>query len=278
MHDPRIRDIPSIKQLLDDSAALELVGRAFPVAKPLLKLLGIKVNQMETALSEVSDLAHRARELAAIPDRFNQYFASRGWISYDSMNVELAQAAVAKAEAGDIDGAEENLVAHYTPSRIEQHLRLMNGVRAFRPRLALAHKALTDYAEGRYYACVPVTLALLDGLVNELGPRGFFAEGVNLEAWDSIAAHSSGLQELSKILGAGRYQTQSRSYQGSLSSRHPSRSGSQLRQPTRGSQSVGRTLCGARLGIEGRAWNSNRATTGAEAELAQPNSPDPKQC
>lgn len=208
MDDPRSRHIPSLKKVLDDTATLELVTRAFPVAKPLLKLLGVNVDQMGTALSEVPDLARRARELVALPDQFNHYFAARGWIAFDSMNVELAQATVAKAAAGDIEGAEQDLVAYYTPARIDEHLRFfMNSVKAFRPRMELARKALTDYAEGRYYACVPVTLALLDGMVNELGPRASFAEGVSLKAWDSIAAHSSGLQELSKILGAGRYQT-----------------------------------------------------------------------
>lgn len=51
----------------------------------------------------------------------------------------------------------------------------MKGIRAFHPRVGLAQKALIDYEEERYHACVPVVLSLLDGLVNDLQEkrRGF---------------------------------------------------------------------------------------------------------
>jgi hypothetical protein len=52
-----------------------------------------------------------------------------------------------------------------------------------------------------------VVLALLDGFVNDLGERGFFADGVNLSAWDSIAAHDSGLAQLARIFQQGRRKT-----------------------------------------------------------------------
>jgi hypothetical protein len=75
--------------------------------------------------------------------------------------------------------------------------------------MPLAQKALTDYCEGRYHACVPVVLALLDGMVSELHEkrRGFFAEEVDLQAWDSIAAHSKGLNVLVSIFQKGRKTT-----------------------------------------------------------------------
>ncbi len=37
--------------------------------------------------------------------------------------------------------------------------------------------------------------------------RGFFAEGVSLTAWDSVAAHDKGLNELKTIFQTGRYAT-----------------------------------------------------------------------
>lgn len=49
-----------------------------------------------------------------------------------------------------------------------------------------------------------MVLALLDGMVNELGGKGFFAQGVDLQAWNSVAGHSKGLAVLSKIMGASR--------------------------------------------------------------------------
>ncbi|MGV8174391.1 MAG: hypothetical protein ACP5OU_01670 [Methanothrix sp.] len=77
----------------------------------------------------------------------------------------------------------------------------------------MARKALIDYREERYHACIPVVLALLDGMVNEVYQKklnkrcGFFAENVNLLAWDSVAGHSKGLNELARLFRSGRYKT-----------------------------------------------------------------------
>ncbi len=211
MGNGRIQDLPSVKKLLDDIHTLEQFKRALPLLRPVLRLLRVQVEQMEAALAQAEALAGPAHELATLPDRFNEVFASRGWIMYEMMNVEVTRAAVAKATAGDLDGAERDLVDHYDAEQIRHQLIWMGNVKAFRPRLRLAELARVDYVEGRYHACVPVVLALLDGLVNDLGPRGFFAEGVNLEAWDSVAAHSSGLAELAKVLGKPCRKTRSES-------------------------------------------------------------------
>ncbi|MEK6304071.1 MAG: hypothetical protein AABO41_25560 [Acidobacteriota bacterium] len=159
--------------------------------------------------TKIDELEKMAEELAMIPDRFNDLFAPRGWIIYDSMNIDAAKAAIERAESGDIDGAEALLVDYYNPDRLERYLQMMVAVDAFRPRMRLARLALIDYSEGRYHACIPVILALLDGLVSELHEqrRGFFAEDVKLEAWDSIAGHSKGLNVIVRIFQKGRYRT-----------------------------------------------------------------------
>jgi hypothetical protein len=183
---------------------LKIFKQAFPLLKPVLKLLGVSTEQIEVALAEVDIWEKKVALLAALPDHFNRLFAERGWIAYDLFNVDLAQAAVEKAEAGDIDGAETDLVEYYNEEHILWHLRTMQAVEAFRPRLSLVDKALDDYLQGRYHACVPVVLIQLDGLVNDFGNYGFFTEGADLEAWDSIAAHSTGLEALAKVLGKTR--------------------------------------------------------------------------
>ena len=50
-------------------------------------------------------------------------------------------------------------------------------------------------------------LTIIDGIVNDIEQKGFFAQGVNLTAWDSIAAHSSGFQELSILFNRTRKKT-----------------------------------------------------------------------
>src|SRR6266536_4549778 len=205
----RIQDIPRIKSLVDQVRLFKLSKQAFPLVKPVLKLLGIATEQIEAALAEVDVLEKQVTLLATLPDRFNRLFASRGWIAYDLFNVDVAQAAVEKAEAGDIDGAEADLVDYYNEEHIRWHLRTMQAIPAFHPRLSLLEKALDDYLQGRYHASVPVVLMQLDGFVSDVGKNhsGFFREGVNLEAWDSIAAHSTGLQVLAKLLGKERLKT-----------------------------------------------------------------------
>lgn len=206
---PLIRDIPSIRKNLETARTFKQMKAWMPLLRPFLTLLGVEVDQLDAALVNTDELIKASEELAAIPDRFNDLFSSRGWIIYDQMNIEVAKAAIAQSEAGDIDGAEQALVAYYSPETVKWLLRTMNGIQAFRPRMRLAQLAWVDYQEGRYHACIPVVLAMMDGLVNDLHQpkHGFFANGVNLEAWDSIAAHSKGLQALSGLLGKGRDKT-----------------------------------------------------------------------
>ena len=209
MNGPLIRDIPSIKKNLQLMDGIKAWKTLMPFLKPSLRLFSVDTKQMEEALADTAELERMANDLASIPDDFNDLFSSRGWIIYGAMNLEVAKSVIAKAKAGNIDEAESNLVEYYCPENIDWKLMMMQGVIAFRPRMALAEKALIDYREGRYHACVPVVLALLDGLVNELQEkrRGFFAEEANLEAWDSIAAHSKGLQALAHLFRKGRQTT-----------------------------------------------------------------------
>ena len=109
----RIQDIPRIKSLVEQVRLLKTFKQAFPLVKPILKLLRISTEQMEAALAEVDTLEKKVALLATLPDRFNRLFAARGWIAYDKFNVDVAQAAVEKAEAGDINDAEIDLVEYY---------------------------------------------------------------------------------------------------------------------------------------------------------------------
>ncbi len=206
MNDPLIRDIPSIKKNLELVKSLKAWKALMPLVKPLFRLLGVETGQMEDALADISELGRMAEELALVPDRFNDLFSSRGWIVYEIMSLEIAKKAIEKAESGEIDDAEADLVDYYNPETVGWKLMMMNGVRAFHSRMHLADKALIDYREERYHACVPVVLALMDGMVNELQEkrRGFFAEETNLEAWDSIAAHSKGLEVLARLFRKSR--------------------------------------------------------------------------
>jgi hypothetical protein len=209
----KIRDIHSIKEVLDGSRNFGYLRKSLPFLKPLLRFFDVDVAKLEDVLGRAKQLGEEAEELARSFDRFNELFANRGWIAFERMSYDVMTLAVAKAEAGDWDSAEAELVEYFNAEKVRQDLMTMHAVEAFRPRMELAEKALDDYGAGRFHACVPIVLALLDGMVNEIHQkvhgtrRGISAEGVDLSAWDSIAAHSSGLNRLVKIFQVGRRKT-----------------------------------------------------------------------
>jgi len=200
-------DIPSFRKVLNELENMSALRAALPVLKPLFSLVGVDSTGIADGLRSLEYAQKEAADLVKTLDRFNELFASRGWIAYDWLNADLAKAAVAAAEGGDMAHAENLLVEHYNPGQVAIQLRTLWGIKAFRPRMRLAELALTDYQEGRYHACIPVVLALLDGMVNELENLGFFSQNVDLIAWDSIAAHDRGLTELKRLLFKQRSKT-----------------------------------------------------------------------
>jgi len=164
----KIQDIQSFRKVVSDAKNLEALKKAMPILHPALELMGSDTDQIERALKEIDGLTASVEDLITIPDRFNDHFASLGWIMYEEMDLQVAKTALEKADSGDIEGAEAYLIEYYNPETVQQKLRRMNHVEEFRRRMPLAQKALDDYREERYHACVPVVLALIDGMVNEL--------------------------------------------------------------------------------------------------------------
>ena len=202
-----------MREPLELARNLSQFKTVFPLLKPFLRIVGVDVSSVEAAFEELKESNRKLEELATVPDRFNDLLAERGWIIYEDMNLEVAKAAIEQAEAGDMEAAENELVSYYDPETVQFQLNRMKAVEAFRPRMQLAEKALEDYEAGRYHACIPVVLALLDGLVQHVyvdvhgEGRNFSAEDVDLEAWNSIAAHSKGLDQLHALLTTGRFKT-----------------------------------------------------------------------
>ncbi len=78
MDSPRIQDIPSIKKTLDDAKKLKSLKAFMPMLKPLLRLFGVDVNEMQSAFANLDELERQAKELATLPDRFNELFSAQG--------------------------------------------------------------------------------------------------------------------------------------------------------------------------------------------------------
>lgn len=205
----KIIDNPSIQKNLKDINGLRAIKTLLPLAKPFLVPLGVDYKGLKSAFAGLEDVAIKMDNLATLPDRFNELFSDIGWIMYDGMNVDAAEKAIEIAKNNGLEAADSYLADHYSYEEIQWRLRTMFGVKAFYDRMPLAECALEDYKHERYHACVPVVLMLLDGLVNQVGKqnRGFFAEGADCSAWDSIAAHDEGLNKISSIFRKSRKKT-----------------------------------------------------------------------
>lgn len=210
--DEEIRDIQSFRELELEMNAVSTLKDGLPILKSVLKASGVDYGRIEDTFGEadIDELQQMTNEFVTLPDRFNDQFASEGWIFYDTMEIEMTKEAVEKAEAGNMEAAEEALVEHYDTETVGKHLNWMKEADAFKPRIELAQKALEDYAEERYHACIPVVLSIMDGMVVDAHwearnqPTGMFFGNPDLQAWDSMTAHINGLERLKRVLNERR--------------------------------------------------------------------------
>lgn len=169
--------------------SLESIYRELPFARKLFPNLG-------DAFAKLSEIKKQA-EILQMPDRFNEIFSPYGWIAYESMNLEVIREAINHYEASGIEKAELYLAETYDEETLRFRIKQFNGNSEFRRRIRLVSLAKDDYLAERYHACIPLLLSILDGVVNDVSRHvGFFAESVDMTAWDSIAAHETGLQSI----------------------------------------------------------------------------------
>lgn len=192
----RIIDNPSQSKLLEQCNAVES-----------LKRLSKIFPELEDSFNQFDEIKKQLT-IVHIPDQFNDIFSQHGWIIYESMSREAAQKSIAIYENDGLSIAEEFLADSYDQTIINQGILRFNGNDHFKKRIRLTELAKDDYLASRYHACIPLLLSLIDGLVNDISKHvGFFANNIDLTAWDCIAAHESGLQSLTLLLNKGRNKT-----------------------------------------------------------------------
>lgn len=204
MPDKKIKDNYSFKEMEYNLQGFKSLKKAYE----FISLFGIKNESIQKCFEGIQDIDEKFKYLQETPDKFNQYFSKLGWIAYESMNFDKMVEAVRLAEEGKMEEAEEVLINYYdNKDNLLFMISRLKGIEEFRPRIKLIHKALDDYIQGRYHACIPVVLMMIDGFVNDIEQKGFFATETDLSVWDSIAAHDSGLNVLAKVLGESRKKT-----------------------------------------------------------------------
>lgn len=212
MNNNRIRYLPKHRKILEEVDSMISFGWFIKVLSPLLpKKIRARLSMLDS--NKLANIRNNMEELMCLPDRFNAQFAERGWIMFEDMNENVATKAVAMAEEGKIDEAEQVLVEFWAAEIIRFHITQLKSVEAFPARWQLAIDAEELYCQGKYHACTLIVLAVLDGIVQETSARflginqNFSAEKTILEAWDSIAGHSTGLSNLKKVILKPRKKT-----------------------------------------------------------------------
>jgi hypothetical protein len=200
----KIRDLPSLKDMKKDIDGINSIAKLFN----FFEKIGLKNEKISRALKAIPELKSKFEHMRDLPDRFNSHFSDKGWIAFDSMNVDLMSDAVKLADSGHFDEAESILVNYYeVEENLRFHLNCLKAIEEYRAREILVKKATEDYKAERYHAFIPVILTVIDGIVNDVTDRGFFAQGVELKGWDCVAAHNSGLQKLNEIFNTARKKT-----------------------------------------------------------------------
>lgn len=192
--------IADMLKLIEAAGSMESLYRSIPFLQRVFP--GFK-----GTADKLAELKVQAKDML-VPDRFNDLFSSVGWIAYESMNLQTMKDAITVCESEGLETAEVFLAEFYDSETLKRGIQWFNGHPEFRKRIRLAELARDDYLQGRYHACVPLILSLLDGLVSDVSKHvGFFAENADLTAWDCIAAHESGLQKLASLMTKGRNKT-----------------------------------------------------------------------
>lgn len=199
---------------IEDNSSFEEFRNNLKGVKPIKKIASFLAPFSSTAkgilqdLKGFDDIEKQFEEISKSPDQFNHYFSELGWIAHESGNHNLILECISLAKADNIKEAEEKLADYYTTEEMQWLVKATYGVPEFKIRNSLINAAFEDTKAKRFHSAIPLLLMIIDGTVNDISrSKGFFAENTDLTAWDSIAAHSSGLSKLRDILNVSRKAT-----------------------------------------------------------------------
>lgn len=159
------------------------------------KLLNTAFNSGQDA--EIKRIEKELDEMITAVDGFYDLLGDKNWILHEDLNFEKVKEILRNNSSAD--DAEKQLISLYNEEPMKFMLYRVNWFEASRNRADLIEKARQDYCERRYYSCVLVLLAVIDGFVNEFETRrkGFHArESTEFSAWDTIISHHKGIERV----------------------------------------------------------------------------------
>lgn len=192
----KIADNPSFKRVENDLKNIGCASRLMPWM--LTKEQRLELKRIKNDLDMMKNL----------PDRFNSLYLERGWVCFGGMNYELVRRCINLGENNNLEKGEQELI-DYFKGEIQYLIYPLKNISGFKERYELLQKAIDDYNNNRYYACVPVFLMIIDGAVNQVLKRnqGLFAQDVDLTLYDSVIGHKNGLLSLIQLMSKSRKKT-----------------------------------------------------------------------
>lgn len=182
---------------------------AFSKIYRLVKLFGFKDDNLEELFKQLPEFKENLELLSEGPDLFNSFYAPKGWIAHEDMNSDLMKECIKLAKNKNLEEGENKLIEYFQSKDLQWSIAGLKHIDAFKIRYPLLLKTYEDYKNKRYYSCVPLLLMIIDGATDDIKKenKGFFAEGVDLTAWDSISGHESGLKFVAQIFNKSRKKT-----------------------------------------------------------------------
>lgn len=169
--------------------------------------VGLGSKRLADLERELETIRAQMHDLADYPERFNRYFSKVGWLVHGHLDFTTMKRAVEEYEANGLSAATGVLLQYFEPESLRDRLFFLNGVEELRIRRRFIDLAFEDYQSKRYHAVVPLLLMLIDGAVNEAVGKGFHAEALNLDVWDSLTAADGAINDIKSIFQQSRRKT-----------------------------------------------------------------------
>ena len=155
----KISDNPSIVKLKSQLMAGKILSKCIL----LLNRIGIGKKALTVTAKNFIEIEKDA-SILDIPDEFNLLFTERGWISFNSMNLDVSKSADHLGQNGGMEEAEKLLADYFNEETIKFFFYQFRTYPPFKSRVHLLENYFIDYREERYHSCVPGVLLILDGI------------------------------------------------------------------------------------------------------------------
>jgi hypothetical protein len=202
-----VGDTPSVKRMRGEMESARIILGV----NRILRLVGLGSAELDKTREQLKDLRTQLDQMADYPDRFNRYFSKDGWLAHGSLSFDALKSAVDQYESSGPDAGTAVLMDYFSPENLDGRLFFLNWAKELQVRRRLVELAFEDYRAGRYHAAIPVLLMMIDGAVNDAVGKGFHADGIELDVWDSMTTADGSINNIKNIFQRSRRKTRTES-------------------------------------------------------------------